>query len=175
MTGRRQRGRPKKPLPASPLGPAPFGMREPEKSTPFSKMLKAIDAAEADLIGSVRKSRPTLTNQHALGLALENQLGDNERASLLEADAALRSHAKKYVEKGGKETGSARTRTRENRIKDVGRKNHDLIAKVKPNGHLSIARAADILLSNWTTTGDGGKRPSLTTARRWLKILSTSS
>lgn len=175
MTGGRQRGRPKKPMPASPLGPAPMRGVGLKEQSQFSEMLASIDAAEADLIGGVREKRPTLTNVHALGLALENELNETERASLFEVDAALRSAAKKYVEKGGKETGIARKKSTDARVQIVGKKSQQLIAKTKPNGMLSISSAAEILLNRWDELGDGGEKPSLSTARRWLKRLATSS
>lgn len=175
MTRGRQPGRPKKPVPASTLGPAPMRGAVLKEQLQFSRMLASINATEADLIGSVRKSRPTIKSAHALGLALENELDDIERASLFEMDATLRSAAKKYVKDGGKEAGIVRKKSMDARIQIVGKKNQLLIAKAKPNGVLSISSAAEILLKRWNELGDGGKKPSLTNARRWLKKLSTSS
>lgn len=175
MTVVRKRGRPKKPTPKFPLGPAPMSKEGLKDRSHFSEMLESLDTAEADLIGSIRKKRPTLKNAHALGLALENELNETEQERLLAADVALRLEEKKYVEDGGKETGKARKITMDMRVQAVGKKNPLLIAKIKPNGKLSISRTAEILLDRWEELGDGGEIPSLITARRWLKKLITSS
>jgi hypothetical protein len=143
--------------------------------THFSEMLASLDAAEADLIGSVRRKRRTLKNTHALGLALENDLDAAERKQLLAEDFALRVGEWENVKDGGKEAGQARKKTMDMRVEVVGELNQQLIAKIKPNGLLSVSRAAEIFLSRWEELGDGGKAPSLTTARRWLKKLITSS
>jgi hypothetical protein len=143
--------------------------------THFAEMLASLDATETDLIGSVRRKRRTLKNAHALGLALENELDVAERKQLLAEDFALRVGEWENVKGGGKEAGQARKQSMDMRVEVVGEQNQQLIAKIKPNGPLSVSRAAEILLNRWEELGDGGKAPSLTTARRWLKKLSTSS
>lgn len=175
MTVPRKLGRPPKPLPKFPLGPSPMSEKGQKDQTYFSEMLASLDATEAELIGSVRIKRRTLKNAHALAIALENELDAAEREHLMAADVALRLEEKKYVEDGGKETGKARKKSRDIRVQLVGNKNQQLIAKIKPNGVLSISRAGEILLDRWEELGDGGEIPSLTTARRWLKKLITSS
>ena len=175
MTAPRKLGRPKKPVPAFPLGPAPMVEDGLKAKTHFSEMLASLDSAEADLIGSVRRKRRTLKNAHALGLALENELDSADRKQLLAEDFALRAIEWKNVKDGGKKAGQARKESMGTSVEVVGEKNQQLIARIKPNGSLSVSRAAEILLNRWEELGDGGMAPSLTTARRWLKKLSTSS
>lgn len=175
MTVARKRGRPKKSLSKFPLGPSPLRKGKLNDQSHFSEMLASLYAAEADLIGGVRIKRVTIKNMHALGLALENELNETEREQLLAADAALRVIEKENVKGGGEESGEVRKKSRDIRVQLVGNKNQQLIAKIKPNGVLSISRAGEILLDRWEELGDGGEIPSLTTARRWLKKLITNS
>lgn len=169
MTEKRARGRPKKPQEPLPLGPAPLRIQSSTAKNQMHTMLESMNTVEQNLIKSVLKKRPTIKHEHALCLALENELNKTESEELKNLDKQLLKKEKKYVTDGGITRGGDRARSKAQRLATILEKNRALIAQLRPVGKYSASAAASIILDSWTVRGDTGTPPSISTLRKWIK------
>ncbi len=169
---RRTRGRPKAP---PPFGPRPSWSRPPTSGRQSQDLYDRLRAVEEELIGRTVRKRPTIPHAHVLRLALANELSSREFEELRTADEQLKQQGQKNRREGGKANAAARLKETTARIEELRKKNTDLIAKIKPQGRLSVSSVAAKILDKWAERGDGGKPPPRSTLCRWLKKLTTSS
>ena len=172
---KRQRGRPKKSTPIPDLGPSPLQGRVPAVHLPAQAMLESLNAVERDLINGIRKNRRTVKHDLALGLALEDEFDSAARTALQKQDANLRRRELKYVTKGGRERAEARRKEYEKRLELIREKNQDLLVQMRPAGKYSVSAVASVILTSWLTRGYPGTPPSMSTLRKWVRKLTTSS
>lgn len=123
-------------------------------------MLANMRRIEDDLVREYRHS-PLVTRQHALALALFDEIGAGEQARIAAADVDLRARARQRRHTGGEKNRAGWAK----RARKVLRRNADLVNKAS----LSAAAAARIIANNWNIKGDGEACPNLRTLANWIR------
>jgi hypothetical protein len=145
--------------------PAHLPLMTAEEKQRVDDSFNASEAIRQQILKDYKHS-PTVPDEHAYTMA---SLGDESligyEDQVLKRDDEYRRHAQKNRKYGAEVTRTAAL----NRQNILLQKNKSLIAKIKPNGNLSINGVAHIIINEWNERGWGGAPPADKTIRNHLK------
>ena len=100
---------------------------------------------------------------------IESAGPENMTHAEIQATVTKYDRVAKYIHEGQITGGKTLADKAAKRIEQVMRKNSDVNGKLA-SGSWSVNRAANKIHEEWDARGDGQKRPSTKTLRRWLKM-----